>query len=111
MFWNPNDGTANDSPQRTLASTLIARVLDTGAMDRETLAGALIVSPARLERFRDQREPIPPERQMLLALVVVERVPPLARFGRQLRTQVRAAAAYHASDVQVHSQGPPEPWR
>ena len=102
---------ANDSPPRTRASTLICRVLDTGAMDQETLARALIVSTARLERYRDLREAIPPERQMLLALVVLESVPSLARFGRQLRTQVRATAAYHADGVQVHLHAPPAPWR
>ena len=102
---------ANDAPPRTLASTLIRRVLDTGAMDQETLAAALIVDTARLERYRDLREPIPPERQMLLALVVLEYAPSLARYGRQLRTQVRATAAYHAKGVEVHLHAPPAPWR
>lgn len=109
MPWPPHP-LPDERPRRTLATTLIGRVLDSGAMDEETLARELVVTPKTLARFRDQREPIPPERQMVLALVIIEKVPSLARLGRQLRSQVRANATYCQTDVEAHTQTRPAPW-
>jgi hypothetical protein len=104
------DTPLDDRPRRTLASNVIARVLDCGAMDEESLARELIVTVPMLRRFRDQRQAIPMERQMVLALLILEKVPSLAKLGRQLRAQVRAHAAFSQNDVEIHTQSPPAHW-
>ena len=92
---------------RSRAVQLLAKVLDTPWFDRETLATELVVPVKALEAFIDGKLPMPLDRQLCLALFVIETVPPLARLGYQLRGQVKAAMAFEAHSTATHASSPP----
>ena len=90
----------------TLASRLLSAIVDQRILDRHRLAAELRVSVAVLDRWLSAAQPIPVERQLLLATFVIERVPLLARRGYRLRDQVRATMAYQLHVTQTHLIAP-----
>jgi hypothetical protein len=62
-----------------------------------------VVHVGRLASYVTGEREIPLERQMCLALLVVERCPRLARKGYALRGQVRAAMAVQSMDTEATS--------
>ncbi len=89
------------------AAQLLLRLVATGWFDLESIARELVVPVSTLEHYLNGREPMPLDRQLCLALFLIEHVPPLARQGRQLRGQVQAAAAFHARETEPHAVAPP----
>ncbi len=59
------------------------------------MARALVISDAALRAYLAGVEPMPLDRQLCLALFVIESIPPMARSGHRLRGQVAASMAYH----------------
>ena len=94
--------------RRTRAAELLARVLASGPYDRDGLSGELAVTPAMLDEYISDQTVMPLERQLCLALLVIERVPSLSRSGHMLRGQVRAALAFQERATSVHLTVPPE---
>jgi hypothetical protein len=92
--------------RKARAVHLLEKLLKTGWYDEATLAEELVMTPAMLAAFSSGRVPMPLDRQLVLALFVIEKVPPLARLGHQLRGQVRAAISFQAHETSTHSSAP-----
>lgn len=90
----------------TRSAQLLRRVLHERALDRETLAHELLVTPRALDAFLEGRRVMPLDRQLCLALLVIDRVPSLARQGHALRAQVAAAIAYESHVTATHEDYP-----
>lgn len=90
----------------TRASTLLAKVLATGLYDQAQIAAELAVSPATIASYVSGKIEMPLERQLCLALLVVEKIPSLARLGHILHGQVKAAIAFHQHSTAVHQTAP-----
>jgi hypothetical protein len=74
--------------------------------DQTQVAGELAVTPVMVEDYRSGKVAMPLDRQLCLALFVVEKIPSLARSGHMLRGQVRAAIAFHEHSTAVHQTAP-----
>lgn len=81
------------------AIRLLRQLIDSGELDRETLARELVTEPRRIEAYAGGTREMPLDRQLCLALLVIERVPALARQGHALRGQVIAAIAFASHDI------------
>jgi len=92
---------------RSRAVHVLKKVLDTRWFDREMLAAELVVPVDMIDKFLDGSLPMPLDRQLCLALFVIERVPTLSRLGYQLRGQVKAAASFEAHTTATHASSPP----
>ena len=102
---------ANGYLRRSRAVRLLERVLASGALSAAQIADAIVVSEDELERYRVGDVRMPLARQLCLALVVIERVPALARHARALRGQVEAEAAFLSGETKTHSIAPvPHRW-
>jgi hypothetical protein len=97
----------NNPRPRSRALELLRRIVSSGSVETQALAHALVVRPATLDSYICGTVPIPLERQLCLALYLIEHVPELARQGHQLRGQVAAAIAFQEHATVVHSDGPP----
>lgn len=92
--------------RRSRSVRLIEALLATGNVDCGELACALGITQHALESYRRGRARMPLERQMCLALLVIERwpySPRLRRNGFGLRSQVLAEAAFHARITKTHN--------
>lgn len=89
------------------ALRLLRRVIASGWFAPDALARALVMSDEALETYLSGSKPIPLDRQLCLALFVIECMPPLARAGHQLRGQVAAAVAYRSGLTETHQHAPP----
>jgi hypothetical protein len=87
--------------------SLLKKVIECGAISRDRLAAELVMTGRHLEAYLDETVPMPLDRQLCLALLVIERVPSLAREGHRLRGQVAAAAAFHGHVTETHAFPPP----
>jgi hypothetical protein len=99
-----NPGTAKQRPTR--ASVLLAKVLATGPYDRTLIAAELAVTPEKIDGYLSGTIEMPLERQLCLALLVVEKIPSLARLGHILHGQVKAAISFHQHSTTVHQSAP-----
>ena len=86
--------------KETRAHALLTKVVATGWFDREEIARALVVTPRTLDAFVAGSVAMPLERQLCLALFVIERIPALARQGHQLKGQVAGAMAFQQREQQ-----------
>lgn len=86
---------------------MLRKLVATRWFELEAIARALVISDARLAAYLSESELIPLDRQLCLALFVIECVPPLARAGHQLRGQVNAAIAFQAHATLTHLEPPP----
>jgi len=89
------------------ALALLRKVVATGSYELDTLADALVIKRKKLDAFLSGAVEMPLERQLCLALFVIEHVPTLARLGYQLRGQVIAAIAFQERGAMVNIQSPP----
>jgi hypothetical protein len=92
-------------PSRAVA--LLAKVVATSWFDFDELAQELVVSRQTLQAYLAGEVAMPLDRQLCLALFVIECVPPFARLGRQLQGQVSAALAFNARVTTTHGEPPP----
>lgn len=97
-------GSSRRTPRAVL---LLRRLVELGWFGPDAVARALVVNGTTLDAYLRETEPIPLDRQLCLALFVIECVPPLARLGHQLRGQVGAAIAFQDRATTTHSQPPP----
>ena len=96
---------ARASLRRSRSVRLIEALFATGKVELDALARALSVSPRALESYRRGRARMPLERQLCLALLVIERWPYSSQLRRNafgLRSQVFAEAAFHARITKTH---------
>lgn len=93
------------------AAKLLRTLLDEAVFARDDLAAELVVSPSVLARFVAGTEAMPLDRQLYLAVLVIQKVPKHARRGHQLRGQVIAAIAYEQGVTKQHLSAPPESHR
>jgi hypothetical protein len=89
------------------AVVLLRKLVATQSCELNALAEAIVVKRSVLESYLSGSVPIPLERQLCLALFVVEHVPSLARLGHQLRAQVAAAMAFQSGSTATHLGSPP----
>jgi hypothetical protein len=93
------------------AVLIIERLLRDQAFDVAALSRALVVRPQTLDAYRAGTEPVPLDRQLCLALVLIEHADAkLARIGHQLKGQVYAAMRYEQQVTATHD-GPPITFR
>jgi len=95
-----------ENTKRSLAAELLGKVIATGCVDTSQVAARLATSTATLEAYLDGTTPIPLDRQLRLAALVIEKVPPLARAGYRLRGQATAAKLYEQQETAVHKTAP-----
>ena len=88
------------------AATLLSKGVSSGWFDVERIAEELVVSKATVERYLSGEKEIPMERQIVLAKFLIDNVPPLARAGRSLLSQIQAAIAYSNSETITHRNAP-----
>ncbi len=69
---------------------LLRLLINEGWCARSGLADELVVSPKQIDAYADGRVAMPLDRQLCLALFVVETIPALVTIGRQLREEVTA---------------------
>jgi hypothetical protein len=89
------------------ALILLRRLVAAGSYELDTLAEALVIKRKTLDSYLSGAIEIPLERQLCLALFVIEHVPALARLGYQLRGQVLAAIAFQERGPTAHLPSPP----
>ena len=93
--------------RRSRALGLLKRIAASGSLETDELARAVVVTPSTLDAYLRGELSIPLERQLCLALYVIEHFPQLARQGHQLRGQVVAAMAFQAHATEIHFNAPP----
>jgi hypothetical protein len=96
-----------DKAQRSRAGDLLLKLSTSGAFTEAELCTELVLTPRQLTQYSQGLDPMPLERQLLLAAFVIERIPALARSGHTLRAQVIAATAFEAHDTSTHGAGQP----
>lgn len=87
------DSNNSTSPRVTRARDLLRRVVADNVIPLDDLAHELVVTPRMLGEFLSGAIEMPLNRQLYLALLVIQRAPALARRGYSLRGQVIAAMA------------------
>jgi hypothetical protein len=95
-------------PRRSRSLVLLRKVIDGGALEPREVARALVVSDAELAAYLAESTPIPLDRQLRLASLVIKAVPSLARLGHQLRGQAAAAVSFEAHATATHPTAHPK---
>jgi hypothetical protein len=96
---------------RDRAAQLLRGVLEEPAFGPQRMAEELAMTLDDLEACRSGRARMPLERQLCLALVVIERVPKFARAGHRLYGHVCATVRCGTETTGVHATPPPGwPW-
>lgn len=88
------------------AVMLLRKLIATQSFERDDIVQALVVTDSTFGQYLSETLPIPLDRQLCLALFVIEKVPSLARAGHQLRGQVAATLAFHEHATETHLQPP-----
>lgn len=88
------------------AARLLRKLVAEAGFDATTLATDLVVNAAQLEGYLCGELEMPFDRQLCLAVLVIERVPTLKRSGYALRGQVLAAMAVERGDTETHTGAP-----
>lgn len=103
---------SNGRAGESTAVRLLRRLFAADEYAPAAVSQALVISDAELTAYLEGADAMPLDRQLCLALFVIERVPSLARAGHQLRAQVAAAMAFENRVTETHSQPPASPtWR
>jgi hypothetical protein len=87
------------SQRQSRAVWLIEKVLRDGVCTEEGLARELVVNQRTLADYRAGDAAMPLERQLCLALFLIQRGSPYARLGYELRAQVTAATHYESRTI------------
>jgi len=90
----------------TLALDVLDALIDTGLADPDWVARQLDVPRPLMQAWLANELPMPVERQLLLATLLIDRVPPLARLGYRLHGHVRATLRYRAQETKTHLTAP-----
>jgi hypothetical protein len=90
------------TPRPSRAMLLIEKLLRDGTCTEEELATELVISPHALANIRAGKIPIPLERQLCLALWLIQRGPRYARLGYQLRGQIEAAMRFGTRSISAN---------
>ena len=90
----------------TRAAGLLSKVARGGWFTSAELARELSITESTLRAYLSGAHPMPLEQQLLLATLVIAKVPSLARIGYGLRGQVLAALAYKRQDTATHKTAP-----
>ena len=88
------------------AVRLLRQLVDMHQFDRERLACELVVESSQLDAYVAGTLEMPLDRQLCLALLLIERVPALARQGYALRGQVIAATTYASHELNTEAMRP-----
>lgn len=94
------------NPKTTRAARLISKLATGDGFTSAELARELRITESTLGAYVSGAHPIPLEQQLLLATLVIAKVPSLARIGYGLRGQVLAALAYERQDTATHKTAP-----
>jgi hypothetical protein len=94
----------------TAAWRLLDKVVASKHAKHDAVARAVVVSDLMLDAYISGAQPIPLDRQLCLALFVIETIPALARAGHALRGQVQAAIMFQEGATETHLQPPPSPY-
>jgi hypothetical protein len=87
------------------ARALLQRVVGRGELRLDDIATELVVTPRELGEYLSGERPMPLTRQLCLAMLVIDRVPALAREGYALLGQARAAIAVEHGGSPVGEAG------
>src|SRR4051812_30726312 len=79
---------------RYRANELLRKVVSLGVCDLAALARHLVSTSVAVESYLRDESPVPLDRQLRLAQLVIAHVPALRREGHRLRGQVAAAAEF-----------------
>jgi hypothetical protein len=102
------------NPRRSRAVRVLRASLETGIANRAQLARAMGVTAADLDQFLAGKIPMPLDRQLLLASIVIEKAPAgseLARLGHRLQAQATAAMSFQSHETPTHRTAPALPYR
>ena len=88
------------------AVALLAKIIDAGWFDVQRVASVLVSDEREVGLYLAGLAPMPLERQLCLALFLIDSVPPLSRQGHNLLSRVRAEMAYVKSDNVLHRNAP-----
>lgn len=90
----------------TLAIDVLRGLVEGGRVSIGTIARELAVSRATVEAWLAKGQPMPVERQLALAMLILERVPALRRLGYRLHGHVQATLQYQAGATKTHLTAP-----
>jgi hypothetical protein len=88
------------------AVQLLEILLRDGLLSEEQLAVELVIRPRTLACYRAGTEPMPLDRQLCLALLMLTLPARYARAGYQLRNQVRAAIRFEQRVITTNDVSP-----
>ena len=92
--------------KRSRCVVLLTKLLAANWLTVNEVAEVLVVDPRTIGRYISGEIEMPVERQVCFARFLVERVPPLARQGRNLLSQIAASIEYANSTTEVHTYAP-----
>ena len=101
---NPHD--LATQRKRTRCVQLLTKLLAANQVTVNDVANALVVDPREVGRYIAGDIDIPVERQLCFARFLIERVPSLARDGRNLLGQITASIAYANATTERHNYAP-----
>ena len=102
---------SSSRPYRSRARDLLNKLVHDGWYSPDDLADVLVLSPQEVIIYREGVESIPLDRQLCLAAFLIECVPPLARAGHALRSQVKSAIGFQLAQGTTHASAPPRLFR
>src|SRR5437868_12698938 len=88
--------------RRSRSVELLTKLLAANWFTIDEISHALVSDPRTVGRYLSGEIEMPPERQVFFANFLIERVPPFARQGRNLLSQVKAAMEFANSPTKVH---------
>lgn len=94
---------------KSRSGALLRSVIGSGPFTADDMARELTSSRDQIESYVSGDAVMPLDRQLCLALIVIDKVPRLARRGHTLRAQVAAAMAFREKETATHSE-PPSTW-
>jgi len=90
----------------TLAIDVLRELVARGPVGVGTIARELAVPRTMVEAWLANERPMPVERQLALAMLVIDRAPALRRLGYRLLGHVQATLLYHARMTKTHLTAP-----
>lgn len=96
--------------RRSRAAEVLDRLIALGAFEPDALAAELVIDRDTMEGWASGERVMPLDRQLVLAQLVVHRVPAMKREGHRLLGQVRAAIEFE-NGTTGRSTEPPQRFR
>lgn len=101
-----NNPTSAGRPKHSRAAALLTKLLAANQFTVEELAEILVVDARVIGQYVSGEVDMPLDRQICFARLLVDRVPPFARHGRNLLSQIAASIEYANSTTELHNYGP-----